>query len=160
MLRREVSSFNLHRNCQIFMITFDFIFNIFCIPYIFWKFIFQWNYDHDTPLCDTPPTWWYATMWYTRRTDVWTIQAPCWQSQGKFDRSPRIQPTLNPLFSTNETKGSTGGGGHSAILVYILHEYRVQNTLKQTLSFHQESTSRQGFVAAFFTSTLIFAGAC
>ena len=36
-------------------ITFDFIFKIICVPCIFWKFIFQWNYNHDTPLCDTPP---------------------------------------------------------------------------------------------------------
>ena len=47
--------FNLHRNCQIFMITFDFIFNTVSVSCIFRKFIFWWNYDHDTPLCDTSP---------------------------------------------------------------------------------------------------------
>ena len=47
-------SFNSHRNCKIFMTNFNFIFDTICIPYIFRKFIFGWNCDHDTPLCDTP----------------------------------------------------------------------------------------------------------
>ena len=51
----NTSSFNLHRNCQIFMITFDFIFNTICVPYIFWKFKFLLNFNQDTPLCNTPP---------------------------------------------------------------------------------------------------------
>ena len=36
------------------MITFDFIFSTTFVPYIFRKFIFWCNNDHDTPLCDTP----------------------------------------------------------------------------------------------------------
>ena len=36
-----------------FMITFD-IFNTTFVPYIFCKLIFRGNYDHNTPLCDTP----------------------------------------------------------------------------------------------------------
>ena len=57
MLRKKVHtfSFNSHRNCQIFMENFNFIFDTICIPYMFWKIIFHWNYDHDMPLCDTPP---------------------------------------------------------------------------------------------------------
>ena len=47
-------SFNSHRNCKIFMTNFNFIFNTICVPYIFRKSIFGWNWDHDTPLCDTP----------------------------------------------------------------------------------------------------------
>ena len=47
-------SFNSHRNCKIFMTNFNFIFDTICLPYIFRKSIFGWNYDHDTPLCDTP----------------------------------------------------------------------------------------------------------
>ena len=47
-------SFNSHRNCKIFMTNFNFIFDTICVPYIFRKFIFGWNCDHDTPLCDTP----------------------------------------------------------------------------------------------------------
>ena len=47
-------SFNSHRNCKIFMTNFNFIFDTICVSYIFWKSIFGWNCDHDTPLCDTP----------------------------------------------------------------------------------------------------------
>ena len=47
-------SFNSHRNCKIFMTNFNFIFDTICVPYIFRKYIFGWNCDHDTPLCDTP----------------------------------------------------------------------------------------------------------
>ena len=47
-------SFNSHRNCNIFMTNFNFIFDTICVPYIFRKSIFGWNCDHDTPLCDTP----------------------------------------------------------------------------------------------------------
>ena len=47
-------SFNSHRNCKIFMTSFNFIFDTICVPYIFRKSIFGWNCDHDTPLCDTP----------------------------------------------------------------------------------------------------------
>ena len=35
-------------------IAFEFIFITICVPYIFRKFIFWCNYNHDTPLCDTP----------------------------------------------------------------------------------------------------------
>ena len=37
------------------MVTFDFIYNQICVSYIFLKFVFRWNYDHDMALCDTPP---------------------------------------------------------------------------------------------------------
>ena len=47
-------SFNSHRNCKIFMTNLNFIFDTICVPYIFRKSIFEWNCDHDTPLCDTP----------------------------------------------------------------------------------------------------------
>ena len=38
-------------NVKYFKIAFDFIFNTICIPCIFRKFIFRWNYNHDRPLC-------------------------------------------------------------------------------------------------------------
>ena len=38
-----------------FMITFDFIFNTLFAPSTLRQFIFQLNYDRDTPLFDTPP---------------------------------------------------------------------------------------------------------
>ena len=49
-----LDSFNSHKNSQTFVITFDFIFNTCCVSYIFRKFIFRLNYNHDTLLCDTP----------------------------------------------------------------------------------------------------------
>ena len=52
--RFHAFSFNSHRNCNIFMTNFNFIFDTICVPYIFRKSIFGWNCYHDTPLCDTP----------------------------------------------------------------------------------------------------------
>ena len=37
------------------MITFDIILNTNCVPYIFRKFMFERNYDHDTQLRNIPP---------------------------------------------------------------------------------------------------------
>ena len=58
MLRRKnTSSSNLHRNCQVFVITFEYIFNTICIPYILRKFISDEIkiIIRDTPTLDDTP---------------------------------------------------------------------------------------------------------
>ena len=36
------------------VLIYSFKFNTISVPFIFRKYFFQWNNDHDTPLCDTP----------------------------------------------------------------------------------------------------------
>ena len=102
------------------MTNFDFIFDTICVPYIFRKFIFWWNYDHGTPLCDTPPledtplcdthdelydskpysavfTYMYICTWkqyWSKNKEIMSKQEPKWEIKLCSGRNKLGIPTL------------------------------------------------------------------